>query len=196
VDDVPARFAAREATSASRERHRALVVAAIWAVWLAAVLGVVVGGVASGAIADPQHKWPHFGGSLWPLFTWDFDWYRAVAIYGYPHGQGGPFYAFYPLWPLILRVSGAIPDWAAAFAVVVAASAAAFLGVAVASPSGRRRRAALVLACWPGSFMLLLAYPDALALAAAAWAAALALRGRPYLAGGEPSERSPGRRHS
>jgi len=31
--------------------------------------------------------------------------------------------------------------------------------------------------------MLLLAYPDVLALAAAAWAAALVLRGRPYLAG-------------
>ena len=183
ADDVPARLAIRKPTPAVGERNWAVVVSAIWAAWLAAVLGVVIGGVASGAIADPHHNWPHFSGSLWPLFTWDFGWYRAVAINGYPHDQGGPLYAFYPLWPLVLRASGSIPDWAAAFAVVVVASAAAFIGVAAASPSRRSRRAALVLACWPGSFMLLLAYPDVVALAASAWAAFLALRGRPYLAG-------------
>jgi hypothetical protein len=82
-----------------------------------------------------------------------------------------------------LRASGSIPDWAAAFAVAVVASALAFVGVAASSPAGRGRRAALALACWPGSFMLMLGYPDVVALAAAAWAAALVLRGRPYLAG-------------
>jgi hypothetical protein len=160
-----------------------LAAGAVWAVWLTAVLGVVIGGVEAGAISDPKHSWIHYGGALWPLFTWDFGWYHAIAVSSYPHGHGGPFYAFFPLWPLILRASGSIPDWAAAFAVVIAASGLAFLGVAAASPSGQRRRAALALACWPGSFMLLLAYPDALALAAAAWAAALVLRGRPWLAG-------------
>ena len=44
-------------------------------------------------------------------------------------------------------------------------------------------RSALALACWPGSFALVLVYPDALALAAAAWAAAFALRGKPLAAG-------------
>ena len=145
VGEVTARLATRGRIAASVERHA----------WLAAVLGVVIGGVEAGAISDPHHSWQHFGGPLWPLFTWDFGWYHAVAALGYPHGHGGPFYAFYPLWPLVLRASGSIPDWAAA----------------------------LALACWPGSFMLLLAYPDVLALAAAAWAAALVLRGRPFLAG-------------
>ena len=79
MDDVTARLATREPTPARRERHWAPVAAAIWAVWLAAVLGVVTGGVASGAIADPHHNWPHFGGALWPLVTWDFGWYRTVA---------------------------------------------------------------------------------------------------------------------
>src|SRR5207244_2933054 len=84
-----------------------------------------------------------------------------------------------------LLAAGAVwAAWlAAVLGVVVAASGVAFLGVAAASPSGQGRRAALALACWPGSFMLLLAYPDVLALAAAAWAAALVLRGRPFLAG-------------
>jgi hypothetical protein len=183
VDELPARLAIRERILTAAERHSALATAAVWAAWLAAVLGVVIGGVEAGAISDPQHSWPHFGGPLWPFFTWDFGWYHRVALDGYPHGQGGPLYAFFPLWPLVLKASGSIPDWAAAFAVVVAASGFAFLGVAASSPAGRGRRAALVVACWPGSFMLLLAYPDVVALAAAAWAAALVLRGRPYLAG-------------
>jgi hypothetical protein len=160
-----------------------LTAAAVWTLWLAAVFGVVIGGVEAGAISDPDHRWIHYGGPLWPFFTWDYGWYRAVAVSGYPNGVGGPFYAFFPLWPLILRASGSIPDWAAALGIVIAASGLAFIGVAAASPSGQRRRAALALACWPGSFMLLLAYPDVLALAAAAWAAALVLRGRPLLAG-------------
>ena len=183
VADTPARLALRERIFALVARHSELAIGAVWAVWLAAVLGVVIGGVEAGAISDPHHSWPHYGGPLWPLFTWDFGWYQGVAIHGYPQGYGGPFYAFFPLWPLILRASGSIPDWAAAFAVVVAASGFAFLGVAASSPSGQARRAAVALACWPGSFMLLLAYPDVVALAAAAWAAALVLRGRPYLAG-------------
>src|SRR4029453_5404340 len=90
------------------------------------------------------------------------------------------FYAFFPLWPLVLRSSGSIPDWAAALAVVVAASGLAFLGVAASNPSGQARRAALALACWPGSFLLLLAYPDVLALAASSWAAVLVPRGPPF----------------
>jgi hypothetical protein len=67
--------------------------------------------------------------------------------------------------------------------VATVASGLAFLGVAAASPSRRRLQAAIALACWPGSFLLLLGYPDVIALAAAAWAAALAVRGRPWLAG-------------
>jgi hypothetical protein len=164
-------------------RDHALV-GAIWGAWLLAVLGVLVGGVESGAIADPGHLWPHYGGPLWPLFTWDYGWYHLIAISGYPEdGQGGPPYAFFPVWPLLLRASGGIADWAAALGLTVVGSAAAFAGVAAANPSGRRRQTALALACWPGSFLLLLAYPDVIALAAAAWAAALGLRGRPWLAG-------------
>src|SRR6266550_4679446 len=143
VGELPGRLAIRERVLASVERHPALAAGAVWAAWLAAVLGVVIGGVEAGAISDPHHSWPHYGGPLWPLFTWDFGWYHGAAADGYPNGQGGPLYAFFPLWPLILRASGSIPDWAAAFAVVVAASGCAFLGVAASSPYGQARRAAL-----------------------------------------------------
>ena len=157
-----------------------MLVAAVWAVWLLAVLGIVAGGVASGAIEDPTHIWPHYGGPLWPLFIWDYGWYHGISIYGYVRE---PDYAFFPLWPLVLRASGPITDWAFAFGAVVVASAAAFVGVAVSIPSGQRLRAGIALACWPGSFILLLAYPDVVALGAGAGAAALMLRGRPWAAG-------------
>jgi hypothetical protein len=183
VRELPARQDLRGRVAASVADRALLAAGAVWAVWLAAVLAVVAAGVESGAITDPHRSWPHYGGALWPLFIWDFGWYHGIAVSGYPPGAGGPFYASFPLWPLVLKASGSIPDWAAGFGVVIAASGLAFLGVAASSPSGQRRRAALGLACWPGSFMLLLAYPDVLALAAAAWAAALVLRGRPFLAG-------------
>jgi hypothetical protein len=164
-------------------RREYALVGAVWAVWVLAVLGVVVGGVASGAITDPHASWVHYGGRLWPLFIWDYGWYHGIASTGYPPHLTGPQYAFFPLWPEVLRASGSVPDWIAALAVATVASGLAFLGVAAASPSRRRLQAAIALACWPGSFLLLLGYPDVIALAAAAWAAALAVRGRPWAAG-------------
>ncbi|HEX6491767.1 MAG TPA: hypothetical protein VF002_10415 [Gaiellaceae bacterium] len=175
--------AARTRLSPAAERRRYGLVAVVWAGWLVAMLGVVVVGVETGLISDPASRWTHFGGPLWPLFTWDYAWYERVASVGYPHGADSPLYAFFPLWPWLLRASGSVADWIVAFGSVIAASALAFAGVTAAAPSARAWRSAAVLACWPGSFMLLLAYPDVIALAAAAWAAAFALRGRPWLAG-------------
>jgi hypothetical protein len=154
----------------------------VWAVWAAAVVALVV--ITSRANAwDNPLGWLHHGGSLWPLFTWDYGWYELIAKLGYPAHQLTPVYAFFPLWPLLLRASGSIADWAWAFAIVLIATALAFVGLVFAKPEGTHWRSAAILACWPGSFLLLLAYPDALALAAAVWAAAFAHRGWPWLAG-------------
>jgi hypothetical protein len=154
------------------------VVAGIWAVWAGAVVATVAIGIAAGAY-DRANSVP--GTPLFPFFSWDFGWYEEIAQHGYA-AVADRRYAFFPLWPWLIRASGSIPDWQFAGAVTLAASALAFLGVAAGSPAGRPRQAALALACWPGSFALLLAYPDGLALAAAAWAAALVLRERPLLA--------------
>jgi hypothetical protein len=79
--------------------------------------------------------------------------------------------------------------WAGTHADVVVAAAAAWLsslaafyGISKGLPRAGLR-STVALACWPGSFALAIAYPDGLALAAAAWAAAFALRDQP-LAGG------------
>lgn len=138
----------------------------VWAAWLAGVVVVLAVGAALGIVGDAGGR-PQ--GFLWPLFAWDFDLYRYVSVHGYIPGDT-PAYAFFPLWPLVLAVGG----WPLAAAVVVGASGAAFLGIAAMTRDPRRT--AVALACWPGSFALALAYPDGLALAAAAWACALALR--------------------
>jgi hypothetical protein len=152
----------------------------VWLVWLGAILLTVAIGLSAGAYTRVP-GWLT-GRGLWPLFAWDYNWYHWVAYQGYPDGFGGREYAFFPLWPKLIRWSGSIPDVVAAAAVAWAASGLAFLGIAEGTPRARLR-SALALACWPGSFVLTLAYPDSLALAAVAWAAVLALRGRPLAAG-------------
>jgi hypothetical protein len=161
-------------------RREALAVGLTWLVWLGAVLLTVAIGLAAGAYTFAAGWSIHRG--LWPLFAWDYNWYHFVAYGGYPDGQGGRQYAFFPLWPQLIRWSGSIPDVVAAAALAWTASAAAFFGVAEGTPRARLR-SALAFACWPGSFVLALAYPDALALAAAAWAGVLAFRGRLLAAG-------------
>jgi hypothetical protein len=161
-------------------RRGALAVGLVWLGWLGAVLLTLAIGLAAGAYTFKLGWSIHSG--PWPLFAWDYNWYHLIAYAGYPNGSGGRQYAFFPLWPKLLRWSGSIPDVVAAAALAWGASGLAFLGIAHGPPRARLR-SALTLACWPGSFALALAYPDALALAAAAWAAALALRGRPLTAG-------------
>jgi hypothetical protein len=144
--------------------------ARIWLVWAAAIVAVLGLLRVTGYVASPPPGRP--GGFLSPLFSWDFDLYRYVAHHGYtPYPS--PTFAFFPAWPGVLWLGGA----GLAGTVALLSSLAAFLGVAALDPDGDVRGAAVALACWPGSFALALAYPDALAVAAAAWACVCAARG-------------------
>ena len=152
----------RKSPGGSRPR-RALWVLLVWAAWLAAIVAVLAAGRATGVVEESDRP----QGFLWPLFAWDFDLYAYVAENGYRAGDT-PAFAFFPLWPAVLALGG----WKLAAAVVVVASAAAFLAVSVLTQA----RTAVALACWPGSFALALAYPDAVAVAAAAGACVVASR--------------------
>jgi hypothetical protein len=156
-----------------------VLVGGIWAAWAGAVVATVAIGLGAGVY--DKSKAGVLGTTLFPFFSWDFGWYNALAHHGYPP-VADRFYAFFPLWPWLLRASGSIADWKFAGVLTVVASGLAFLGVAAGSPARRPVQAALALACWPGSFALLLAYPDGLALAAGAWAATLVLREQPLAA--------------
>jgi hypothetical protein len=161
-------------------RRDALGIGLVWLAWLGAILAAVGIGLAAGAYHWSPGWYQDDG--LWPLFAWDYNWYDHIARDGYPGGHGGREYAFFPLWPLLLDWAGTHWDAVVGAGAAWAASAAAFFGVSAGLPRARLR-SALAVACWPGSFALAIAYPDALALAAAAWAAALALRGKPLAAG-------------
>jgi hypothetical protein len=177
----PARHASK--TRQMRNRTGSQASAPVVRIWLAWALGVAVTlaiGRLTGAIGAAHGR---VGGFLWPLWSWDFDLYRFVAHHGYTQGHVDPTYAFFPLWPALLWAARPLSDWVVPELVVVAATLAAFVGVARAAPRGDRRVIALTLACWPGSFVLALAYPDALALACGAWSCVLAVRGRPFAAG-------------
>ncbi len=147
----------------------------VWALWAAGVVAVLAVGAATGAIGPPRGR-P--GGFLWPLWSWDYELYLYVAHHGYTEGRVDATYAFFPLWPALLWAARPLSEWAVPGVVVLVSTLFAFAGVAAAAPGGERRRTAIALACWPGSFVLALAYPDALALAAGAWACVLAARGR------------------
>jgi hypothetical protein len=156
----------------------------VWAVWFLAVVGLVALFVATGVIASgPHHGMPGVvrEGPLWPLRSWDFAWYRRIAHHGYPPGRVTREDAFFPLWPLLLAALKPLGASFAGAVLAVPASAAAFLAVTALAPEPRR--AAVALACMPGSFSLALLYPDALAIAAAAGACLLAGRGRPVAGG-------------
>ena len=161
-------------------RRDALGIGLVWLVWLGAIVATVGIGLGTGAYAWSPGWYERHG--LWPVYAWDYNWYDHIARDGYPNGHGGREYAFFPLWPLLLRWAGTHWDVIVGGGAAWAASGAAFFGVAAGLPRARLR-SALAVACWPGSFAPALAYPDALALAAAAWAAALALRGKPLAAG-------------
>jgi hypothetical protein len=161
-------------------RRDALRIAVVWLAWLGALLIVLGIGLAAGAYTWAPGWLEHKG--LWPLFAWDFNWYDLIGSAGYPGGHFDRRYAFFPLWPLLLNWAG--PHWHIVVGGALAwlASLAAFFGLSNGLPRSPLR-SALALACWPGSFALALAYPDGIALAAAAWAAAFALRGKPLAAG-------------
>ncbi len=158
----------------------ALRIGLIWVAWLGALLIALGIGLAAG-VYHWTGGWYEMRG-IYPLFAWDYNLYRLIADIGYPAHRVGQEYAFFPLWVLMLRWVGHHWDATVAIGIAWGSSLAAFFGVASGLP-GRPLRSALALACWPGSFALAIAYPDALALAAAAWAAALALRGRFVAAG-------------
>lgn len=161
-------------------RREALRIAAVWLAWLGALLTALAIGLAAGAYTWAPGWLEHKG--LWPLFAWDFNWYDVIGQAGYPGGQVDRQYAFFPLWPLLLHWAGSHWHIVVGAALAWTASLAAFFGLSNGLPRARLR-SALALACWPGSFALALAYPDGIALAAAAWGAAFALRGKPLAAG-------------
>lgn len=139
--------------------------------------------------------WP--GSGLYRLSTlWDAYWYQDLAEHGYAGstpvpGPNGPYqaYAFFPLYPMLIRALGLtqLPVNYAALAIAWAASTVAAWGIfAVADRLYGRRVGVLAAVLWgviPSAVVESSAYSESLFTAFAAWALYAAVRQRWIWAG-------------
>ncbi|MET9888004.1 hypothetical protein ABZZ20_33715 [Streptomyces sp. NPDC006430] len=119
--------------------------------------------------------------------SWDSVWYLGIAAHGYGRtqmwvasGLVQSDYAFFPLYPLLVRLAGGTP-WAGLLVAWTAAAAAAIgvyrVGELVLGP----RAGVLLVGLWavaPHAVVLTLAYTEPLLTALAAWALYALLRDR------------------
>jgi Gpi18-like mannosyltransferase len=175
----------RRATAALAEAfadHRQVVA------WWAGSRALVV----AAALGLHWHREPrgYFGGSIFrhafgALEAWDGIWYRLIAEHGYllvPGRQSDP--AFFPLYPLLLKALGTagLPLGVAGMLLsnlffLAALLAFDALGRQVV-PAPIARRATLLLAVFPTTYVCSMVYPESLVLAAFALTGLFALRHR------------------
>jgi hypothetical protein len=166
--------------------------------WKAAFLGalavwsaVTVTHVAVSALAwlprrDGQHP------DVWAIVLgwnrWDADLYVRIAQDGYHLGPGFP--AFFPLYPLLVRIADAVLPGGMLISALVVANAAAFGTLAVLHRLAEHefgprvaQRAAWYLAAFPTGFFLFIGYNESLFLLLAIGALYAGRRGHWWLAG-------------
>jgi len=141
--------------------------------------------------------------SVHRVFTvWDGRWYEKIALHGYPTNvPQGDFYlhtgrqvqsavAFFPLYPLLVRVlDKVLPGDAAVAGIVlsllIGAAATVLVWIVADKVAGRRvaDRAAILFAFSPGAFVLSLVYAEGLLVLLSAGALLALLERRWLLAG-------------
>jgi len=154
--------------AASLADRRAIIV---W--WATSRMLVVVCALTVHWLHRPRGYFGHalFAQPLGILEAWDGLWYRHVAGHGYlllPGQQSDP--AFFPLYPLLLKIIGATGISASFGGVVL--STVLFLGALLAFDAlGQElvdpmlaRRATLLLAVFPTSYVCSMVYPESLVL--------------------------------
>ncbi|WP_078628469.1 glycosyltransferase family 39 protein [Streptomyces sp. NRRL F-2664] len=124
--------------------------------------------------------------------SWDSVWYLAIARHGYGRTQIWPAtglvqsdHAFFPLYPVLVRLAGGA-EWGALLVSWTAAAVAAVGVYRVGELVAGRRVALLLVALWavaPHAVVLTLAYTEPLLVALSAWSLYALLRERWLLAG-------------
>ncbi|HXX91836.1 MAG TPA: mannosyltransferase family protein [Acidimicrobiales bacterium] len=124
--------------------------------------------------------------------VWDGRYYLQVAAHGYTRSTSGghPVAAFFPLFPLLVRmavplVGGSYPWAGALVALVTGAAACVAVGALVQGrcDTSAGIRAGVLTAFAPGALFLSIAYPEGLAIALSAGALAMLDRRRWVAAG-------------
>ena len=155
------------------------------AAWAEARLYVAAAYIITTAVVNRLEPAPDFTPSSDGLLAWDGRWYEAIALSGYAD-IADPALRFFPLWPVLGRAASWLPGVGAGVALVVLANALALaagvvlhrLVVEETGDPGLARRAVRLLALAPPSFVLVLAYSEALYLTLAVSVFLLARRGR------------------
>ena len=178
VFEQPARVALGEWI----EAHRTVLVC-----WAASRAIVFAGAFALHVAHGPRG---YFGAGafhslLGPLEAWDGVWYQRIALHGYllvPGRQSDP--AFFPLYSVLLKLVGVTGLPVAATAVLL--SNLVFLAALLAFDAFTAelfdrelaRRATVLLAVFPTTYVCSMIYPESLVLFVASLTGLLALRGR------------------
>lgn len=144
------------------------------AAWAEARLYVAAAYIVTTAVINRLEPPPDFAPASDGLLAWDGRWYEAIAAGGYADAAD-PALRFFPLWPLLGRVASWFPGVDASVALVVMANVAALVAgvllhrLVVEETGDQRlaRRSVRLLALAPPSFVLVLAYSEALYLALA-----------------------------
>jgi hypothetical protein len=105
------------------------------------------------------------------LLSWDAGWYQSIAAHGYA-AAGQESVRFFPLFPLVGRLFGAVPGVGTGVALVAVANLSSLLAMAGLLVLVRRdfgdvalaRRSVWLLALAPSAYSLVFAYSDALLL--------------------------------
>ena len=123
------------------------------------------------------------------LVTWDGNWYRIIATVGYgvpPVPGNWSTWPFFPLFPAIGWLAHRVGSPYTA-ALLVCSNLAALVALAGVRRMTRETRAAnwavWLVALFPGSLTMVMAYPDSLYLAGVVWAFIFVRRSQPARAG-------------
>jgi hypothetical protein len=175
---LTARVAARAWLDAGRRAALADAWRALWisrlVVWVAGVGAVAIWGLMGRHRAfDPTGVTDPFGplgdALVAPAARWDATWYLDIAHAGYGADAAKP--AFFPLYPLLVRISGALTgsDLVGAILVSTACLAAALYALrrltALELGEDAARAAVLLCALFPMAFFFSAVYSEALFLA-------------------------------
>lgn len=170
------------------EAWRALWVSRL-VVWLAGLGAVATWGLSARATRfDPAgvtQPFGRFGDALVaPGVRWDSVWYLAIANDGYAADPGGVRGAFFPLYPALVKIAGAVIGSPLVAGMLI--SAAAFFGALVMLHkltelelgAAAARGAVWCLACFPMAFFFSAVYSESLFLLVSIGAVYAARTGR------------------
>lgn len=150
---------------------RAAGLRAALAAWIEARLYVAAAYIVASAVVGRIEPPPAFSPVSDGLLAWDGRWYESIALGGYL-GADDPAVRFFPLWPLLGRAGGWLPGIEAGSALVIGANLAALAAGALlyrlvleeTRDPRTAERAVRLLALAPPSFVLAMAYSEALFL--------------------------------